>query len=132
MATATYEDYLARPRLPSAPQAAVETALADVAAEIEARCADSGTTYAALVESRRALVVRIECEAAGRLVPRPQVDGLAQDGLGSFSQTVGDHSWNFNYDGSVNKTLLRDELKALGLAGQKIGYLGEPAWGGSS
>lgn len=101
--------------------------LEDVAAEIAARCEDRGTTYEALVQSRGGLVKRIECAAVFRICGRGEVDGVDQDSLRSFSQTVGDHRWEFAYTSGNGKTLLlNDELKALGLTGQQIGWVGVP------
>lgn len=125
MATATYTDYMARHPYSSAPRETVEALLDDVAAEISARCDDRGTTYEELVASREGLVLRIECAAAYRMCSRSSVGGVPQDGLQSFSQTVGDHRWDFGYSsGNGNNMLLNDELKALGLSGQQVGWLG--------
>ena len=105
----------------------VEAFLDDVAAEISSRCVDRGTTYEDLVSSREGLVRRIECSAVFRMCPKPSVDGVSQDGLKSFSQSVGDHSWDYSYvGGNGNDLLLDKEWRALGLSGQSIGWLGEP------
>lgn len=127
MPTATYADFTARYPDSGASQATVEAFLSDVAAEIAARCEDRGTTYEKLVQSREALVRRIECTAVNRICGRPPIDGKSQSGLNSFSHTVGDHKWDFNYSSSGGNTLLlRDEWKALGLFGQQVGWLGVP------
>lgn len=127
MPTATYEDFTARYPDATASRRTVEAFLEDVAAEISARCIDKGMTYAALVESREGLVRRIECTAVYRICGRTAVDGVDQTGLSSFSQTVGDHRWEYGYSSSGGKNLLlNDEWKALGLSGQRIGWLGVP------
>lgn len=127
MATATYEDFIVRYPGATAPEETVEAFLDDIAAEISARCIDKGTSYAELVESREGLVRRIECTAVYRICGRTAVDGVDQSGLNSFSQTVGDHKWEYNYSSSGGKNLLlNDEWKALGLAGQRIGWVGVP------
>lgn len=125
MPTATYTDYTTRYPGSTAAKSTVEAFLDDVAAEIAARCADRGTTYEALVQSRAGLVRRIECTAVYRICGRTAVDGIDQSGLNSFSQTVGDHKWDYNYSASGGKNLLlNDEWKALGLFGQQVGWLG--------
>ena len=131
MPTASYADYITRYPGSTAAQATVEAFLEDVAAEISARCIDRGTTYDALVQSREGLVRRIECTAVYRICGRTAIDGFDQSGLNSFKQTVGDHSWDFDYSSSGGKNLLlNDEWKALGLFGQQIGWLGVPQIGG--
>lgn len=127
MATATYEDYMARHPESTAAQSTVEAFLDDVAAEIAARCEDRGTDYGSLVERRGALVVRIECAAVYRMCGRAEVGGVPQNGLSSFSQSVGDHRWDYGYvSGNGNDLLLDKEWKSLGLSGQQIGWLGVP------
>ena len=127
MPTATYEDCLTRRPDLATSRETVEAFLEDVEAEISARCEDRGTTYDALVDSREALVRRIECRAALRMCGPNPVDGVSQDGIKSFSQSVGDHRWEYNYvSGNGNSLLLRDEWKSLGLSGQRIGWLGIP------
>ena len=128
MATATYADFMLRHPGATAPQATVEALLDDVAAEISARCIDYGTDYETLVEQRGDLVRSIECGAAYRICPRGAVDGVEQTGLSSFSQTVGDHRWEYSYSGgNGNSRLLRSEWSSLGLAGAKMGWL-VPNW----
>ena len=130
MPTATYEDYIARYPDTTAPRETVEAFLGDIAAEIAARCLDYGTTYADVVESRVGLVRRIECTAVNRICGRAKVDGVSQDGLSSFSQSVGDHKWDYSYASSGGKNLLlNDEWKALGLRGQQVGWLTVPFGG---
>lgn len=131
MPTATYHDFKTRYPDSTASQETVDAFLGDVAAEISARCADRGTTYAALVESREGLVRRIECTAVYRTCGRAAVNGVGQSGLNSFSETVGDHRWEYGYSSSGGKNLLlNDEWKALGLFGQQVGWLGSPEGGG--
>lgn len=127
MATATYDDFIARHPGSTASEETIEALIDDVAAEIAARCMDRGTTYEALVASREGLVRRIECSAAYRMSGRTAVDGIPQEGLSSFSQSVGDHRWDYSYSsGNGKDLLLDDEWKSLGLAGQQIGWLGIP------
>lgn len=124
MATATYEDYKARHPESTAARETVEAFLSDVAAEISARCEDRGTDYDSLAGRRGALVVRIECAAVHRMCGRAEVGGVPQNGLSSFSQTVGDHRWEYGYvSGNGNDLLLDAEWKALGLSGQQMGWL---------
>ena len=62
-----------------------------------------------------------------RICGRKAIGGQSQDGLKSFSQTIGDHKWDYEYVGGNGKDLLlNDEWKALGLSGQQIGWLGMP------
>lgn len=129
-ATATYEDYLDRYPQSAAASKTVCAFLCDVAAEIAARCEDRGTTYDKLVEKRRQLVIRIECAAVNRMCGRAEVGGVPQNGLTSFSQSVGDHRWEYGYSsGNGNDLLLEKEWKALGLSGQQIGWIGVPSSG---
>jgi hypothetical protein len=130
MATATYNDYVARHPESKAEQGTVEAFLDDVAAEIAARCESRGTTYEALVAKRGALVRRVECAAVYRLCGRNAFDGVEQNALKSFSQTVGDHKWEIGYASGGGNTLMLDaEWKSLGLSGQQVGWLGIP-WAG--
>ena len=111
----------------TAPQGTVEAFLEDVEAEIAARCKDRGTTYEALVQDRMRVVMRIECAAVHRICGRAPVNGVQQNGLRSFSQTVGDHKWEINYSSIGGSGLLgKEDWKALGLAGQQIGWIGVP------
>lgn len=126
-ATATYSDYMARHPGSTAPQGTVEALLSDVAAEIAARCVDWGTTYDQLVQSRPALVKRVECTAVYRMCGRATIGEFDQNGLSSFSQSVGDHRWEFSYSsGNGKDTLLESEWELLGLTGQRVGWLAFP------
>ena len=131
MPTATYNDFIVRHPGSTASQETIEAFIEDVAAEIAARCDDRGTTYEEVAGKRESLLRRIECAAVFRMCGRTSVGGVEQNGLQSFSQTVGDHTWNYSYPtGNGKDLLLDDEWKALGLAGQQIGWLAVPASGG--
>lgn len=124
-ATATYADFRALYPNSPASEAAVSAWLAAVAGQIGGRCADRGTTYAALAESRRDALVGVECAAAYRRCGR-SVDGMDVNGVQQFSQSVGDHNWSWGFgSGAASGDLVLDsEYRALGLSGQRIGFLG--------
>lgn len=125
MATATYADFAARHPKATATQQTVEAFISDAAAEIAARCEERGTTYGALAASKGPLVLAVECDAAYRRCGRPSVGGVPQDAVQSFSQTVGDHRWEYSYQSSGGNTaLLESDWRRLGLAGQQVGWLG--------
>ena len=132
MATADYSDYTTRYPESTASAETVRARLDDVAAERAARCIARGTTYENLVSKSEPLVRRIECDSVYRMCGRPSVGGVQQNGLSSFSQSVGDHRWEYGYaSGNGKNLLLDDEWKALGLSGQQIGWLGVPYSGES-
>lgn len=125
MATATYEDFVLRHPESTASRETVEAFIEDAAAEIDARCEDRGTTYGKLVESRRGVLLAVECDAAYRRCGRPSVGGIPQEAVNSFSQTVGDHKWDYTYQsGGGSTSLLDSDWKRLGLAGMQVGWLG--------